>query len=48
MVVLLRFNRYIVECKYRYVGCHSNCERGFNRYIVECKLECSVYAAHFT
>ena len=33
----LRFNRYIVECKYMCV-IHINSDGiGFNRYIVECK-----------
>ena len=32
------FNRYIVECKYKYDELTDADKDGFNRYIVECKL----------
>ena len=36
-VVTLGFNRYIVECKYRFGRCDGGEYWRFNRYIVECK-----------
>ena len=37
----MRFNRYIVECKYRIEAGDFGNGRGFNRYIVECKYNLS-------
>ena len=36
--VILRFNRYIVECKFALLERKSHRLIGFNRYIVECKF----------
>ena len=38
--VVLRFNRYMVECKYGLTFDLSDVQKSFNRYMVECKYIC--------
>ena len=35
---ILSFNRYMVECEYRWLHIGSDCGECFNRYMVECEF----------
>ncbi len=37
---ILSFNRYMVECEYRWLHIGSDCGECFNRYMVECEYAC--------